>query len=308
MIIKELPAEERPREKMISQGASVVSNAELLAVLIGTGAKNKSALELAQQVLSMNKEGIRHLADCKPEEICSIPGIGLAKACQVIAAIELGKRVATTPREKRISVNNPETIANLFMEEMRYYKRECFKVLMLASLRDYKGVPEFLALAGRVAGHTDIRFDLVLNDGETAIERYFSAIAVPANVTIHPRTADPAAHYARASLVLNLSRPDLWVETFGLTLLEAMAFGVPVIAPPVGGPVELVDEGREGFLIDSRNGDELVDKVLQLADDETLCLQLSEAARSKAARFSPAAFAQALREVVALHAPEKSVA
>lgn len=133
MIIKDLPREERPREKMISYGVSVLSNAELLGILIRTGIKNKSAVELANQVLSIESEGIRFLADCTPEEICKIPGIGLSKACQIIAAIELGKRIATKPVEKRISINNPESIANLFMEEMRYYKKEFFKVLLLNS-------------------------------------------------------------------------------------------------------------------------------------------------------------------------------
>lgn len=133
MIIKDLPMEERPREKMISYGVSVLSNAELLAILIRTGIKNNSAIELANQVLSIESEGIRYLADCTPEEICKIPGMGLSKACQIIAAIELGKRIATKPIEKRISINNPESIANLFMEEMRYYKKEFFKVLLLNS-------------------------------------------------------------------------------------------------------------------------------------------------------------------------------
>ncbi len=188
----------------------------------------------------------------------------------------------------------------------RHRRDDRFNVLMLASLRDYKGVPEFLALADRLAVRPDIRFDLVLNDDEAATRRYFAATTVPLNVTIHPRTDDPAAHYSRASLVMNLSRPDQWVETFGLTLLEAMAFGIPVIAPPVGGPVELVSEGCEGFLIDCRNGDELAEKVLQLADDEALCLKLSVAARGRAAQFSPAAFAQALREALDFLIPEKS--
>ena len=181
----------------------------------------------------------------------------------------------------------------------RHRRDGLFNVLMLASLRAYKGVPEFLELAERLSGRADIHFDLVVNDDQAAIERYFSATSVPPNVTLHPRTDDPAAYYARASLVLNLSRPDQWVETFGLTLLEAMAFGIPVIAPPVGGPVELVSEGREGFLIDCRQGDMLAEKVQLLADDEALCVQLSAAARGKAAQFSPAAFAQALREAVA---------
>jgi DNA repair protein RadC len=133
MIIKDLPMEERPREKMISYGASLLSNAELLSILIRTGTKNNSSLDLANQVLSIEAEGIGYLGDCTIEEICKINGIGVAKACQIVSAIELGKRMATNPRGKKISVNNPEAIANLFMEEMRYYKKEFFNVLLLNS-------------------------------------------------------------------------------------------------------------------------------------------------------------------------------
>lgn len=183
--------------------------------------------------------------------------------------------------------------------EYRHRRASNFTVLMLASLRDYKGVPEIVALAARLSSRTDIHFDLVANEDDAAIQRYFELSALPSNLTVYPRTNDPATHYAKAGLVLNLSRPDQWVETFGLTLLEAMAFGVPVIAPPVGGPLELVDNGCEGFLIDSRNGDKLADAVLTLADDEALCLRMSAAARRRASRFSPADFAEELREVLA---------
>ena len=187
-----------------------------------------------------------------------------------------------------------------------YRRDEVFRVLMLASLRDYKGVPEYLALAKELSKRPDIHLDLVANEDEAAIRRYFAGTSVQSNLTIHPRTDDPAAYYGKASLVLNLSRPDQCVETFGLTLLEAMAFGVPVIAPPVGGPAELVRDGHEGFLIDCRNTEDLASKVLQLADDEGLCLTLSEAARRRATCFSPAAFTQALREALDIPFTEKN--
>ncbi|VWX32726.1 conserved hypothetical protein [Limnobacter sp. 130] len=180
-----------------------------------------------------------------------------------------------------------------------HHRREGrFNVLMLASLRDYKGVPEFVEVATRLAGRDDIHFNLVANDDVATMKHYFRCFNLPPNMTVYPRTATPASHYTNASLVLNLSRPDLCVETFGLTLLEAMAFGVPVIAPPVGGPLELIDDGCEGYIIDSRNSDKLSEAILKLADDEALCLQLSEAARQRSARFSPAAFADALSDVV----------
>jgi glycosyltransferase involved in cell wall biosynthesis len=181
-----------------------------------------------------------------------------------------------------------------------------FSVLMLTSLRDYKGVPELLTLAKQLASRADIHFDLVVNDDEATIKRYFGRTPLPSNLTVHLRTDDPAAYYAKAGLVLNLSRPDQWVETFGLTLLEAMAFGVPVIAPPVGGPVELIDDGCEGYLIDSRNSNILAATVLQLADDESLCKRLSAAATFRASHFSPATFAQALREVLSFQHVKKS--
>jgi L-malate glycosyltransferase len=177
-----------------------------------------------------------------------------------------------------------------------------FRVLMLASLRDYKGIPEFVTLADRFKLRSDIGFDLVANDDELVVTRYFASLGVPPNLTVHPRTADPAAHYAQASLVANLSRPDKCVETFGLTLLEAMAFGIPVIAPPVGGPSELVVDGEEGFLVDCRQAEALAEKVQRLADDETLCLKLSTAARQRAAKFSQHEFVQGLREALVLKA------
>lgn len=131
MIIRELPVDERPREKMVIYGASTLSNDELLAILIRTGTKKKSAVTLANEVLSYRENGIAFLAECVPEELTEIQGIGLAKASQIVAAIELGKRIATKPKEAKINVNNPEAIADLFMEKMRYYKKEFFNVVIL---------------------------------------------------------------------------------------------------------------------------------------------------------------------------------
>lgn len=175
-----------------------------------------------------------------------------------------------------------------------------FRVLMLASLRDFKGVPEFLALASDLERYSDIFFDLVANDNESGIERYFSGRQRPANLTVYGRTANPSEYYCNASLVLNLSRADQCVETFGLTLLEAMAFGIPVIAPPVGGPLELINDGVEGYLIDSRDGEMLAKKVLQISRDPALCADLSAKARLRAGKFSPEAFAHNLHTALDL--------
>ena len=173
-----------------------------------------------------------------------------------------------------------------------------FTVLMLASLRDYKGIPELLALASSLLNRPDIRFELVCNEDKDVISRYFLDKQVPSNVAINPRASDTIPYYERSSLVLNLSRPDEWVETFGLTLLEAMAFGVPVIAPPVGGPAEIVSDGVEGYLVSSYEVERISELIVMLADDEAKVLRLSRNAKKRAGEFTPEQFESQLREVI----------
>ncbi len=129
--IKELPEDERPREKLLKYGKEFLSNGELLAILIGTGTREKSALSLAGSLLAKDGNGITFLSDCTPEELYSVEGIGQAKACKLIAAIELGRRIAGKEGEKRYKAGSPGEVADLLMEEMRYHKKEHFKVLFL---------------------------------------------------------------------------------------------------------------------------------------------------------------------------------
>jgi glycosyltransferase involved in cell wall biosynthesis len=173
-----------------------------------------------------------------------------------------------------------------------------FEVLMLASLRGYKGVEEFMALAAALQVRADIRFTLVLNAEADEVAAFAARHPQADNVTLHPRTDDPGAFYAGADLVLSLARVDQWVETFGLTLVEAMTFGVPVIAPSEGGPTEVVTHGEHGFCIDSRDGAALKAAVLALADDPERAMALSHAARTRAADFTFDAYAAQLREIL----------
>jgi len=133
MFIKELPESERPREKVMRGGLSYLSDAELIALLLSTGTSEKSALGLAEEILSIEKKGILFLSECAPEQLAAIKGIGQAKACHVLAGVELGRRIATRPRGEKARVTGPESIVSLFMEEMRYYKKEVFNVLMMNS-------------------------------------------------------------------------------------------------------------------------------------------------------------------------------
>ncbi len=129
--IKKMAEIERPREKLIRFGVKTLSNSELLAILIRTGSKENSAIDLSQKILSTDQLGLRFLADCTIEELMKIKGIGAAKACQIIAAIELGKRLAMYSTKQNPTIKSPWDVADLFMEEMRYYKKEYFNIVLL---------------------------------------------------------------------------------------------------------------------------------------------------------------------------------
>lgn len=128
--IKELPTSDRPRERLIKNGANVLSNAELLAILIRTGIKNENALALSYGLLKQ-KEGLRFLIDCTVQELSSIRGIGMAKAAQLKAAVELGKRVAASVSSEEVCVKRPKDAVNMVMEDMRYLKKEYMKLMLL---------------------------------------------------------------------------------------------------------------------------------------------------------------------------------
>lgn len=166
-----------------------------------------------------------------------------------------------------------------------------FRVLYAtAALSPQKGLPEFLQLAEAIRGRNDIA--LVLATTRHEAERV--PAAMPPNVSVHWGEPSLASIYGAVDVVLNLSRPDLSVETFGLTILEAMAFGTPAIVPRVGGPASLVRDGVEGFHVDCRETGSLVEVLTRLADDEALWLRLSAAARRRAGDFSFAAYERAL--------------
>ena len=130
IMIRDLPLEERPREKLKTLGAGALSNAELLAILLRVGGRNESAVQVATRILARGG-GLRKLPELSLEELQENKGIGPDKAVMIKAALELGSRLATTPREESGSITNPRQAADLFMEELRYRKKEYFKILLL---------------------------------------------------------------------------------------------------------------------------------------------------------------------------------
>ncbi len=131
MKIRQLPEDERPREKLLKEGRDKLSTAEVLAILIGSGGAGRSALEVATDLLTMDSRGIAFLGECRPEEMMSVKGIGRAKACEILAAVELGKRIAACPREERRVISTSADIADAVMEKMRYYRKEHFVCMLI---------------------------------------------------------------------------------------------------------------------------------------------------------------------------------
>lgn len=141
-----------------------------------------------------------------------------------------------------------------------------FTVLMLCSLKEYKGVYVFTRLA---ADFPSVRFRLMLNASEADIQEFIEKEKPSANCEILSPTRNTHSAYQQADLVMNLSLPDQWIETFGMTILESKAYGIKVIAPPVGGPAEIVSVPEDGWLIDSRNYESLRLKLQELTYDFT---------------------------------------
>ncbi|MCR5439976.1 MULTISPECIES: RadC family protein [unclassified Selenomonas] len=132
IMVRDLPINERPREKLLAAGAAGLSNTELLAVLLRTGTHEKSALRIAEEVLAYYKErGLLAIAHIPAAELAAIHGVGQAKAATILAAVELGRRLAIAEAESAEVVNGPEDVAHFAMPRFRFEQREHFAVMLL---------------------------------------------------------------------------------------------------------------------------------------------------------------------------------
>ena len=126
--IKDLPKFDRPREKLIKKGAGALHKEELLAIILRTGVKGKSALKVANEIL--RKYGDKKLLDVSYQELKNIRGVGSTKAVQILAAIELGRRLFKEKQEKEVFINSPEEVVKE-VEHIKENKKENFICLYL---------------------------------------------------------------------------------------------------------------------------------------------------------------------------------
>ena len=133
--IKEIPETERPYEKLELYGEKTLSNAELLAIIIKTGTKEETSVQIAQRILNLNYDPqmgeLNFLKSITMEELMQIKGIGRVKAIQIKAICELAIRMSKPSNFKKIQIKSTEQLANLVMEELRFEKREYVKLFLL---------------------------------------------------------------------------------------------------------------------------------------------------------------------------------
>lgn len=138
-MLRDLPQGERPRERLRELGPTYLSNAELIAILLRTGVEGESVLALATRALSQFG-GLGGMAKASYGEICTLNGISDAKACQLLAAFELGRRLVSLQPEDRAFVRSPGDVANLLGAEMAFLDQEHLRVLLLNTKNQVRGI------------------------------------------------------------------------------------------------------------------------------------------------------------------------
>jgi DNA repair protein RadC len=130
MSVKDLPPEDRPRERLYHVGAAELSLQELLAVVLGRGTRGASALALAFRLLERFGD-INSLGRAGLDDLKKVPGIGFVRACQLVSAFEIGKRFAREPGARVTAIRGPGDIARLFVDDMKHLDKEHFKAALL---------------------------------------------------------------------------------------------------------------------------------------------------------------------------------
>jgi len=209
--LREIPSDERPRERMLRQGAGALGNAELLAVLLRTGTYSESAVRLAERILK-ESGSLRGLTDMSTEQLTTIKGVGIAKALEIQACIELGRRLAKTSVEERVTVRSPRDAADYLMEELRYLQKEHFVCLFLNTKNHIIG-QETLSMGSLNASIVHPREVF-----RSAIKRSSASIICAHN---HP-SGDPTPSPEDIQLTARLAEAG---EIIGIELLDHIVIG-----------------------------------------------------------------------------------
>ncbi|WP_350432824.1 glycosyltransferase [Shewanella sp. H8] len=155
-------------------------------------------------------------------------------------------------------------------------------ILFVASLKDYKGIHQYIAIASNLKR---FKFTAALNCEYEDLQAFISDNVIPENLDLLSRPTHLLELYESAYCVMNLSLPDGWVETFGLSILEGMSYGCPVVVPKVGAPKEFVSSSF-GLLVDARDTDIIIDFILKLDESFEVWYIKAKNAKEKSLDFS----------------------
>ncbi|MEZ4501844.1 MAG: DNA repair protein RadC [Dehalococcoidia bacterium] len=209
--VRELPASERPRERLERLGPQSLTTGELLAILLRTGTRTEDVLQLAQRLLR-DSGSLRGLAAADLPTLSSTPGMGSAKATTVAAAFELGRRLALEGDDLRPTVNSPADIARLLQSEMELLPQEELRLLTLDTKH------HVLATSTLVRGSVNSAPVRVAEVFREAVRRNATAIAVAHN---HP-SGDPAPSRDDVRLTESLVEAGRLLD---VELLDHVVFG-----------------------------------------------------------------------------------
>lgn len=163
---------------------------------------------------------------------------------------------------------------------------------LICSLIWHKGYVEFVRLAFMCP---DFRFMLVINGRPENFHAQIPTDRLPTNIVLKFNLKTVSSALVEMDVLLSLTKREGWIETFGLTLIEAMAFGKPVIAPGIGAPTEFVENGSNGYLVNEANLDHVAFLLRHMQSDPVTYHRMSMAALETSRRFTPIQFLESVR-------------
>ena len=214
--MKELPISERPYEKMELYGEKALSDAELLAIIIKTGTKEETAIELAEKILSLNQNintnSLSFLREKSIEEFMQVKGIGKVKAIQLKALCEFGARMNKPIDYRKIKIQSPGDISKILLEEMNHLKVEQLKLVILNNTN------EILKIQNITEGNSNI----VASDAKNVLSEVIK-IQAPKIILVHNH---PSGNLIPSQSDINFTnRIKNACEILGIQLLDHIIIG-----------------------------------------------------------------------------------
>lgn len=210
-MIRDLPQGERPRERLRAYGPNHLSNTELIAILLRTGVKGENVLALSARLLA-RFGGLAGLGRASFAELCAERGLSEAKACQVLAALELGRRFVSLAPQERPIIHSPQDVANLLAAEMGTLEQEHLRVLLLNTKN------EVLSIQGVYVGNVNSSMVRPAEVFRPAIRDSAPAIIVVHN---HP-SGDPTPSPEDVAITRMLVSSG---ELLGIEVLDHLVLG-----------------------------------------------------------------------------------